>query len=80
MATSSYALLTSPKKIAETVGLDVSTIRKSYIYKPEKEAHLMCLDVGTFLVENNISREELLLAVKTIKDTKKMILERIAGG
>lgn len=78
MSNARYTLLTSAKRISSMLSMHESTIRQAYISKqPKKTMHLKFLDIGTFLEENSVSIEELLIAIKAIREAKEEVIKRI---
>ena len=76
-----YQLLTSATRIAKCVGLDRSTIRKAYIKKSNtKFNHLRSLDLGTWIIENDVTNGELVLAINTIRATKEQIIRGVGNS
>lgn len=71
-----YQFLSTPKEIAEVMGLDVSNVRKTYIGKIDKKFnHTKSLDIGTWLIMNKVTSSELALAIRTIRATQEELMK-----
>ena len=68
-------LLTSVTRISRVMGLSRGGIYANYINRPDKANHARALDVGTFIIENDISNEKLHLVVRLIKENEKLFMQ-----
>ena len=76
-----YKLLTSVARIAKCMNLDRSTIRKAYVQKIDtKFNHLRSIDLGTWIIENEVTNGEIVLAINTIRATKEQIIKGVGNS